>query len=59
MTTKVKLLNEGPETVKIEVQGRDQGRFIQVDEKTLEPGKFADVYVTKGQSVQILEVEAE
>lgn len=57
MTTKVKIVNEGPETVKIEVQGRDQGRFVQVDEKELEPGKYADVYISSDQSFQVLELK--
>ncbi len=55
MTTKVKIVNEGPETVKIEVQGRDEGRFTQVDEKLLESGKFADVYISSSQSFQVVE----
>lgn len=57
MTTKVKIVNEGPQTVKIEVQGRDEGRFTQVDEKLLESGKFADVYIHASQSFQVSEVK--
>ncbi len=56
VTTKVKIVNEGPETVKIEVQGRDEnGRFTEVDEKLLESGKFADVYISSSQSFQVVE----
>lgn len=58
MTTKVKIINEGPKTVKVEVQGRDaHGHFTQVAENTLEVGRYADVYVYKGQSLQVLEVD--
>lgn len=58
MTTKVKIVNEGPETVKIEVQGRDEnGRFTQVDEKVLENGRYADVYIHSTQSFQVSEVK--
>ena len=59
MTTQVKILNEGPNSVKIEVQGRDEGRFVQVDEKVLEPNKFADVFIHRGQSFQVSEVKEE
>jgi hypothetical protein len=57
MTTQVKILNEGPNAVKIEVQGRDEGRFTQVDEKVLEPNKFASVYIHSTQSFQVTEVK--
>lgn len=58
MTTRVKIVNEGPNTVKIEVQGRnDGGQFTQVDEKELEPGRFADVYIHSTQSFQVVEVK--
>jgi len=59
MTTRVKIVNEGPESVKIEVQGRDEGRFTQVDEELLEPGRFADVYIHSTQSFQVSEVKSE
>ncbi len=57
VTTQVKILNEGPNAVKIEVQGRDEGRFVQVDEKVLEPNKFASVYIHASQSFQVSEVK--
>lgn len=60
MTTRVKIVNEGPETVKIEVQGRDEGgRYTEVDEKELEPGRFADVYIHSTQSFQVSEKKAD
>jgi len=53
-TRKIKILNEGPGDVKVEVQGRDQGRFVQVSEATITAGTFADVFLVDGQSFQVL-----
>lgn len=59
MTTRVDIINHGPGKVKIEVQGREEGRFVQVDEKELEVGRFAEVYVHSTQSFQVSEVKEE
>lgn len=58
MTTTVKIVNQGPKAVKIEVQGRDaQSRFQSNAEIELEPYKFADVTVYDTQSFQVSEVK--
>lgn len=57
MTTKVHISNEGPELVKVEVQGRSvSGQFIQAWEEFVEPHKFRTFYVHSGQSLQVIEV---
>lgn len=57
MTTTVKILNEGPCTVKVEVQGRDdQGQFKQTAEHYLKPGEFKTTAIYREQSVQVIEI---
>lgn len=60
MTTLVKILNEGPSLIKIEVQGRDEnGRFVEVAEDVAKVGQFANVYIHQGQSFQVTELKEE
>lgn len=54
--TQVIIMNTGPNSVKIEVQGRDKyGRFESVDEKVIAPRAFEDFEVFENQTIQILE----
>lgn len=58
MTTQLKVLNEGPAAVKVEVQGRnDQGQYYQISEHQLRPGEFKSVIITDRSSVQVIELK--
>lgn len=60
MTTNIKILNEGPQYVKVEVQGRNTaGQFVAAYERFIEPGKFSHFAVWEGQSLQIHEMKVE
>lgn len=56
MTTLVMILNEGPDPVKVEVQGRDaKGHFSPVKEFVVPSGGFKREYVHATQSLQVIE----
>ena len=58
MTTQVKVLNEGPAAVKVEVQGRnDQGQYYQVSESQVLPGQFKTLVITDRSSIQVIELK--
>lgn len=58
MTTQVKVLNEGPAAVKVEVQGRnDQGQYYQIQESQLLPGQFKTLIITDRSSIQVIELK--
>lgn len=58
MTTKVTILNHGPDAVKVEIQGRDgSGRFTPSSEEILPAPSVKDFYVHSGQSLQVIEVK--
>ena len=57
MTTTVKVINQGSQFVKVELQGRDGGRFTEVDEFTVEPGTYRDIMVHSTQSFQVSELK--
>lgn len=56
MTTKVIIMNEGPDDIKIEIKGRDaEGRFTEGREMVITKGTFVAEYVHDSQSLQIFE----
>lgn len=58
VTTQVSIINRGPESVKIEVQGRSEdGKFTAAQEFTITPKTFIDLWVHSTQSLQVLEAK--
>lgn len=59
MTTKITIINHGPNPIKIEAQARNEkGQFTAAQEYEVNPGAFlTDIYVHKTQSFQIIEAE--
>jgi len=58
MTTTVKVLNEGPGSIKVEQQGRDEGgRFYAISESQLKPGEFKTLVCHKTASIQVIELQ--
>jgi len=59
MTTSVIIGSNGPDAVKVEIQGRDKhGRFREVGEVVLQPGQFQTFILHKDQSLATFEVPA-
>jgi hypothetical protein len=59
MTTTIKILNEGPKPIKIEIKGRNaDGQFTASSQSFSIPGTFDTVILHDGQSVQVFEATA-
>ena len=60
MTTRVVLFNTGPESVKVEIQGRDAGgKFVADKEQILPPLSGGEFYLHSHQSLQLIEITEE
>lgn len=54
MSQKIGIINFGPEPVKIEVQGREEGRFTEKEEFLIPPESVSTVAVNAQTSAQII-----
>lgn len=52
---RVLVVNFGPETVKVENQGRDErGQYVEKGERTIPPGQSRYVSLSEAESAQLL-----
>lgn len=59
MTTRVRVLNEGPDAIEVECQDRDsEGRFADGGEaQRVEPRQYLDVYVHSTRNLLVREIK--
>ncbi len=56
MSNSIVISNTGQTSNKVEIQGRDQGKFSRVAEVVVEPGRNVTLSLEPGQSIQIIPI---